>query len=148
MANVLGIRCWASQYNFVCLSQSDGEIGVIDRNAFRCPTGDRPSQLHWFRNEVLEVLRNLKIEAVGVKVAEGIAGKDCGRSEMEGVAMEACAASNVRVRKLTKSSLRSLTGFQGQIRYVLQVLDDHPATKGLPGPYAEAAVAALSAFRI
>ncbi|HCU14306.1 MAG: hypothetical protein E6995_14755 [Enterobacteriaceae bacterium] len=91
----LGIRAEPKQISFVVFCSANKSLLCVDTIAIPKML-EVPEQLKYIRNNILDVLREYKIEFAALRVAEGIAkNQSITRYYLEAVIQEAFSSSNV-----------------------------------------------------
>jgi hypothetical protein len=93
----LGIRVEPSKVSFVVLEKNNDSIKIINIESIKLPKAlDRPSQLKYIRNTVLDIIREYEITIAGIRKAEPISqNQNSARIEIEGVIQEAFSSSSI-----------------------------------------------------
>jgi hypothetical protein len=93
----LGIRVEPSKVSFVVLEKNNDSIKIINIESIKLPKSlDRPSQLKYIRNTVLDIIREYEITIAGIRKAEPISkNQNSARIEIEGVIQEAFSSSSI-----------------------------------------------------
>lgn len=148
MSNVMGLKCWGDRFSFVVLSGSLDKILLIRAKHVKLPAASsRPAQLAAFRQDIYDLLTQLKIESVCFRAQEAIAQKkSLTRAELEGVLQEACESlkPSVPVAGRTVIQFKSILHYTGKANEVF-TLGDREETRSLAKTnFADAIVAAMS----
>lgn len=100
----LGIRAEPKQVSFVVYCSDENRLLCVDK--VTVPQAlDTPEQLKYIRNNILDVLREYKVERAALRVAEGIAkNKSLPRYYLEAVIQEAFSSSNLSAFSIMRSS--------------------------------------------
>ncbi|EGT3589447.1 hypothetical protein ABN057_20670 [Providencia alcalifaciens] len=100
----LGIRAEPKQISFVVYCSDENKLLCVDK--VTVPQAlDTPEQLKYIRNNILDVLREYKVERAALRVAEGIAkNKSLPRYYLEAVIQEAFSSSNLSAFSIMRSS--------------------------------------------
>ena len=147
---LLGIRCSTKDYAFAIIEGTKSH--PIVRRAALIPfpkSYSRPQALHWFLQEIDELLRSADFAGVLLKGFEGRTRDKSfvERVEHEGVAQLAAAARNLEARRKISSTIAKDLGLKGRKHY-LETLDTSPIPdfEGQPERVQEAILVAWSAL--
>ena len=123
----LGICCTKDTMDWVVVAGATRTTGtLVAAKKVTAPAGDRGQQLVWVRAEILELLGQHQITAVGLKVAEpGGRVVSVGRAEVEGVVQEALASREVSTTRLRAVNVRALFSARNtnELQVALEALD-------------------------
>jgi hypothetical protein len=94
--NNLGIRVKPSEFAFAVYDSETNRLVNVER--VKIPKAlDAPEALKYVRNTILDILREYKIEAAGIRITESNSQHlNIRRIEIEGVIQEAFASSTLR----------------------------------------------------
>ncbi len=91
----IGIRAAPKVVTFAIYDAD--EEAIVNVEEIKIPAAfETPAALKYVRSNLLDVLREYKVESAGIRVTEGLATPNIERIQIEGVILEAFASSELR----------------------------------------------------
>lgn len=127
-------------------SDLDG-IQVRTRDKVTVPSGQRSSELLWFRLELLGLLDSHSPDLIGIRMAEqpsGAGSLSIGRVEVQGVLLAAAEEAGAKVKEVYGATIRAALG--GSKNGVEAAITASTVLSALPKTRREPALAATAAM--
>lgn len=142
----IGIRAAPGAVTFAVIDIDTNT--VINVEKIKIPAAfERPDALKYVRSNLLDILREYKVERAGIRETESIADSNTERTQLEGVIQEAFASSELKGYYVGQiASISSRAGFESK-RFKLMVAgEDDPGVENWEKMTKEAREAILCAM--
>lgn len=145
---VFGVATNTSGFEWACVEgDTRSRCKVVKRHAETCvESAHRGQDLRWIRKQIIELINEFKPDLVCVGVCEPMIA-NVGRSEVDGVILEALASNNTPTQRLYAATVRSKFGARTKVK-LTEVLSANVAIAGTPKIHQKAVIAAVAGIPI